>query len=158
MELIRQAHFSDDGRHRFWLLRSWEEKPHMILFIGLNPSTADAADDDNTIRSCIRITKSNGFGGFVMCNLYTFITAYPTTLIQNLSDANRPESDETLDRMIRNTHLAVCTWGNWHFVADRVAVVTKKIIQPFCLGVNGGGSPKHPLYLSSETQIIPYTI
>lgn len=157
MEISRQAHFSQDGKHRFWLLRSWTEKPRMITIIGLNPSTANAELDDPTIRSCIRLTEANGFDGFVMVNLFTFITAYPSVLLANINDGNRQESDETLRRMIANTHLTVCAWGKWpEFVNERASKVLELVENPRCFGVNKDGSPKHPLYLSKETKIVGY--
>jgi hypothetical protein len=160
--VTRQAHFSEDGKHRYWLLRSWDASPRMMLIIGLNPSTADDTEDDPTIRSCIRLATSNGYGGFIMCNLYSFITAYPDVLRANMAEANRQKSNETLVRMIRNTHHTVCAWGSWSFIdarADEVIEMIKANAKngPFCFGVNNGGSPKHPLYLNSKTKIDLYT-
>jgi hypothetical protein len=154
----KQAHFSQDGKHRFWLLRSWDENPRMVTIIGLNPSTADAQDDDPTIRSCIRIATHNGFGGFVMVNLFSFISAYPDKLKAAIAagDAMRDETDTTIARMVANSHKTICAWGSWNFIDQRVQRVLELIEQPCCLGINANGSPKHPLYQKTETVIIPY--
>lgn len=156
METNKQAHFSEDGKHRYWLLRSWAEKPRMITIIGLNPSTADAERDDATIRSCCRLTRAAGFDGFIMCNLFTFITSSPAVLIENMHDANRAESNDVLKRMIANTHMAICAWGSWSFTAERVQEVKLMIDKLFCFGINADGSPKHPLYLNTNTSIIQF--
>ncbi|MCL6601225.1 MAG: DUF1643 domain-containing protein, partial [Alicyclobacillus macrosporangiidus] len=37
-----------DGPYRYSLVREWEEGRPRVLFIMLNPSTADDAEDDNT--------------------------------------------------------------------------------------------------------------
>lgn len=156
MNINRQSHFSNDGKHRLWLLRSWEENPKMILFIGLNPSTANDINDDPTIRSCIRLTRHNGYGGFVICNLFSFVTANPKILIQNMKEARTVESDITLHRMIIHTHKTICAWGSWTFINVRAQQVLARIREPFCLGVNADGHPKHPLYIRSETLFVPY--
>jgi hypothetical protein len=152
----RQAQFSEDGKHRFWLLRSWEQNPKMLLIIGLNPSTADDEKDDPTIRSCIRLATNNGFGGFVMCNLYSFITSDPEILKENMQDAVRPETDETLKRMIRNTQRTVCAWGKWSFIDERVKEVLQLIKEPHCFRQNNNGSPAHPLYLPNHCLMQTY--
>ena len=156
MEINKQIGFSADGTHRYWLLRSWEDNPKMLLVIGLNPSTADAENDDPTIRSVIRLAKYNGFGGFIMCNLFTYITSNPTTLRANLGTANDRVSHETLRRMIANTSTAVCAWGSWPFIRHRVDTVLELLDEPYCFGRNADGSPKHPLYIKTETLISPY--
>jgi hypothetical protein len=43
----RTALFSDDRLYRYQLWRGWDESRAPVMFIGLNPSTADALDDDN---------------------------------------------------------------------------------------------------------------
>ena len=48
------AIFSDCGRYRYLLKRCWTEGP-ISVFIGLNPSTADADSDDATVRKCIAL-------------------------------------------------------------------------------------------------------
>ena len=61
----RDACFSACGRYRWSLSRAWDadlSKP-WIAFIMLNPSTADAEQDDPTIRRCVAFAKAWGFGG-----------------------------------------------------------------------------------------------
>jgi hypothetical protein len=153
--LKRSAKFSDDGKHRFWLCREWDDR-QKIVFIGLNPSTANEKEDDPTIKSCIRITKNAGFGGFFMLNLYSFITSDPDILVENFSDANREQSDAVLLNVMYNKPI-ICAWGSWKFIGLRVTQVLKMIDRPLCLGINANGSPRHPLFLKSSTQIQPYT-
>ena len=52
--MTRQAEISDDGNYRWWLIRSWGRAtiyshPY-VVWIMLNPSTADAEVDDPTIK------------------------------------------------------------------------------------------------------------
>jgi hypothetical protein len=49
------AEFSPCGDYRYSLWRMWseEENAPRVMFIGLNPSTADATRNDPTIRRCM---------------------------------------------------------------------------------------------------------
>ena len=74
------AKFSDCRKYRFVLWRIWDYSLETIMFIGLNPSTANEVKQDNTINRIKGLTKDLGYGGFYMLNLFTFITAYPKEL------------------------------------------------------------------------------
>lgn len=39
------AYISEDGKHRFALWRIWDSSLLQVMFIGVNPSTADATYD-----------------------------------------------------------------------------------------------------------------
>ncbi len=49
----RGAVLSDDGEYRYRLHRTWDVKKSMLAFVMLNPSTADATNDDPTVRRCL---------------------------------------------------------------------------------------------------------
>ena len=49
------ADFSPDRKHRYSLWRIWDRSKPLVMFIGLNPSTANESDNDPTIRSVCRI-------------------------------------------------------------------------------------------------------
>lgn len=61
----RAALVSEDGVFRYWLTREWSpdlgQKPRRLCFVMLNPSTADASEDDPTIRKCIGFARLAGF-------------------------------------------------------------------------------------------------
>ena len=59
----KNAQFSLCKRYRYSLERSWNGGEGRVLFIGLNPSTADHKKDDPTIRRCVGFAKSWGFNG-----------------------------------------------------------------------------------------------
>ena len=60
----RGAKFSPCKKYRFQLLRLWDDQLPIIMFLMLNPSSADAHNDDPTIRRCANFTKNRGYGGF----------------------------------------------------------------------------------------------
>ncbi len=53
----KDATLSEDRRYRYRLTREWDQEKPKVLFIGLNPSTADEIEDDATIRRCIGFAK-----------------------------------------------------------------------------------------------------
>lgn len=54
------------GLYRYWLDRKWaiEANASICLFVGLNPSTADADQDDPTIVKCMDFAKRWGIAGW----------------------------------------------------------------------------------------------
>ena len=73
--VVKRAVFSDCYRY----LLSWEKK-HQIIFIGLNPSTADERIDDPTIRRCRGFAESWGYGKMYMLNLFAYRSTDPNPL------------------------------------------------------------------------------
>jgi len=78
------ATFSPCRKYRYSLFRIWDEDKSLVLFIGLNPSTADEKEDDPTIRRCINFAKQWGwgYGGLIMGNLFSFRATQPSDLKQ----------------------------------------------------------------------------
>ena len=71
---------SDDRRYRYELSRIWDAALPPVLFVGMNPSTADEEQDDPTIRRCIRFARDWGYGGLLMGNLYALRATDPQEL------------------------------------------------------------------------------
>jgi len=67
------AEFSECRKYRYALWRIWDKSKPLVMFIGLNPSTANENVDDPTIRSVCRMTKNNGYGGVYMMNLHVLL-------------------------------------------------------------------------------------
>lgn len=64
---IRSARIEE--KWRYWLLRRWDHGP-VVLWVMLNPSTADGELDDATIRKCRGFSQRWGFAGLRVVNLY----------------------------------------------------------------------------------------
>lgn len=148
--------FSPDGRHRYTLWRVWDmTNPARVLFVGLNPSTADDSQDDPTIRRCIGFARRWGFGGLCMTNIFAFRATDPAVM-KSAADPVGEENDLALQNCARLCHKTVACWGT-HGAHQRRDSVAWKILDAnsdfgvFCLGRNADGSPKHPLYLRSDT-------
>jgi hypothetical protein len=153
--LMSDALISDDGLYRYWLTRRWNTGP-TATFVMLNPSTADAAIDDPTIRRCIGFAKAWGCGGLTVVNLYALRSTDPKGL-WTAGDPVGPENDSHL-----SAFAVVASQLGWPLVAawganakpDRVAQVLDLpgMAALTALGVTKDGAPRHPLYLRTDAQ------
>lgn len=149
------AHFSDCRTWRYQLWRIWDPSKRSILFIGLNPSTADETQDDPTIRKCIGFAKRWGYGSYLMCNLYGFRSTDPRGL-KTIADPIGPGNDEGIKEFIKAAATVVVAWGCHKGIKDRADAVLKLIPDPQCLRVTDGGYPGHPLYIPYSRELQPY--
>jgi hypothetical protein len=141
------AIFSLDGKHRYALWRMWSQTRKPLMFIGLNPSTATSITNDPTITRCMARASNDGFGGLLVANLFAIVSSDPSILLNN-SEAIGNETDEYLRQLIGLAGKVFCGWGSFPAAKIRSQEVLKLIPEPYCLGVNAGGQPKHPLYVS----------
>lgn len=155
----KAARISDCGQYRYWLTRLWAEDDS-LLFVMLNPSTADASVDDPTIRRCMGFARREEFGGVSVVNLYAYRATNPKALL-SVDDAVGPENDSYL-RMIlmeqtRRGHPVVAAWGA-NADADRAAEVLNLVpgVNWRCLGTTKSGAPRHPLYVHGEQPLMRY--
>jgi len=148
------ALFSEDRKYRYVLWRIWDRTRPMIMFIGLNPSTANENDDDPTIRRVKEFARQWGYGGIYMLNLFTFITAYP----KELRESNYPT--QLADWYIRvyseKSEKVILMCGSFPIAEKRLKEVKANLSESFCFGKNKNGSPKHPLYLKKDTKLIKF--
>jgi len=79
--MISDAKLSVCRKYRYALWRIWDKSKPIVLFISLNPSTADEKEDDPTIRRCIGFAKSWGYGGLCMANLFAYRTKSPSEMM-----------------------------------------------------------------------------
>lgn len=182
------AVFSDDGLYRYELTRDWGEcygectdadieregghhelcpaamYANTLVWILLNPSTADAEQDDPTIRRCIGYSKQWGYAGLVILNLFAFRSTDPK-LLGTVDDPVGPDNDAYFEMWLNgktNPDGPMCAWGagidhvkRGHVVGRARARAVKRRIassgrMATCLGTTRQGHPKHPLYLRSD--------
>ena len=151
--LFSDAFFSKDRKHRYALWRVWNNKLPKVLFIGLNPSTADEVKDDPTIRRCINYAKDWGYGGYIMGNIF----AYRSTDPKNLKITNNPigiDNNSWLKKLHSEASLTIGAWGNHGKYLDRGEEVSNLIDNLYCLRITKEGHPSHPLYLPGNLKPI----
>lgn len=151
------ATFSKDHRYRYDLTRIWDARLQLVMFIGLNPSTADAEHDDPTIRRCMGFARRWGYGGLLMGNLYALVSTDPKALLKPDANPISLDNDMFLLTMHGKAALTVAAWGSFGTALGvRSAWVRANLPHLSCLGVNKDGEPKHPLYLPLDAELFPW--
>ena len=153
--IYKNATFSSCRTYRYSLSRIWDKKKEYVLFIGLNPSTADEEVDDPTIRRCINYAKNWGYGGFIMVNLF----AYRSTLPSKLKKVKYPigsENDKYIVTLSKKADITVAVWGNNGNLYSRDKQVLSLIPSLMCLKINKSGQPAHPLYLKKGLKLTKF--
>jgi len=150
------AVLSSCGQYRYELWRRWAEGPH-VLFIMLNPSTADATNDDATIRKCVAYAKRWGFGALCVGNLFAFRATDPKDM-KAAADPIGPENNATLARLASEAGVIVAAWGAHGTHMSRDKAVMKMLPTINALHVTKDGSPGHPLYLKGDATPFPLNV
>lgn len=147
------------GRYRYWLTRHWDDLRRPVTWVMLNPSTADARTDDATIRSCTRLSRPLG-GGLVVVNLFALRATDPAEL-KTAADPVGPDNDPHLLVRAFQGQRVIVAWGSHGTLRGRGEKVTRLLrgahIELWCYGVTQAGQPKHPLYLRTDSELVPYT-
>ena len=149
--MIREASFSIDKKERYSLSREWDKSKNKILYIMFNPSRADDDRDDPTIRRLINFTKKFDYGGFLVGNIFTKITPNPKEI--DKSGGITDKNFEELLKLINKVDQIVYAWGN---SIEEPRIFKELILKPKCFGKNFNGTPKHPLYLSTNSVLQKY--
>lgn len=149
---LGRAVFSPCERYRYALVRHWNSSKAPVAFIGLNPSTADASNDDPTIRRCRNFALQWGFGGLIMVNLFAFRATNPTDMMTQFNPVGE-ENDYYLRSMTREAGKVFAAWGNHGVFLNRDRDVFAMFPKLWCLHVNEkSGTPQHPLYVPGDVR------
>lgn len=155
--MTSEATFSECGHYRYTLHRtvSLLRPTGTVMFVMLNPSTADSRQDDPTIRRCLRFSTTWGFDELIVTNLYALRSTDPTLLWEH-EDPVGPDNDDVIRQALQCYPIIVCAWGNmakFDRVKEFVAITKEANRQLWSLGTTLNGSPRHPLYVSGRTEL-----
>lgn len=157
----REAVLSEDGQYRYSLVRRWASSGLPAQFIMLNPSIADDAVDDPTIRRCVGFARALGCAGLVVVNLYAYRATKPADLWR-AEDPVGPHADTYIRIVAHRAAVGaplIAAWGA-NAKPDRVAHVRELVASAraelTALGVTKSGAPRHPLYLPSAAVPTPW--
>lgn len=158
------AIISDCGTYRYALSRPREGESAWYpaaVFLMLNPSTADADNDDPTIRRCRRFAKDWSCEGLIVGNLFALRSTDPDQLLTH-ADPIGPDNDSWLRRMTARSVTVVCAWGAHPMAVERGVQVARMLtdvgVSLFCLGTTKSGAPRHPLYVRADQKLIKWEI
>jgi hypothetical protein len=152
----RDAVISECERYRYRLWRRWgDSQKQPVMWLMLNPSTADASIDDPTIRRCIGFTTAWGFDCMFVGNLFGIRSTDPSILSTvSVAEAEGPENDWHLTDMASQSAFVVCAWGAMGGVQPPRGLVSPGGF--WCLGTTKHGSPRHPLYVAGSQVRSPF--
>lgn len=140
------ADFSPCRRYRYTLWRQWLGGTGYVMFIGLNPSTADEVQDDPTVRRCINYAKAWGYGSLCMTNIFAWRATDPRDM-KAQDDPVGPENDMHLRECANHASIVIAAWGTHGAHMNRGAQVRAMLPELKCLRLTKHGYPAHPLYL-----------
>lgn len=165
--MISHADLSPCKKYRYTLTRIWgwsgepdekQQYPHLLPYIALNPSTADAKKEDATSRRYAGFARREAYQGYVACNLYGFRSTDPKGL-WSAADPIGPENDHFLKAMALNYRTIMCAWGV-NARPDRVTRVVSLLrsagARLICLGLTKDGHPRHPLMVRADQPFEEY--
>ena len=143
---LKRAIISECNLYRYELHRTWDKSKPKVLFIMLNPSTADAMNDDATTIRCINYAKRWGFGSMMIGNIYPYRAKSPRRLTAWKTFGERysvfKENQQHVEMMIDTADLIVCAWGsNYQGIPKWLEYYDLHYLE-LC---KDGITPKHPL-------------
>src|SRR5262245_19217104 len=100
-DLLRSADI--DGVYRYTLERAWATARGTVAWVMFNPSTADAFNDDPTIRRCMRFTCAWGFGAMEVVNLYALRSPNPIDVYNHEAPIG-PRNDAAIHAAMTRAH------------------------------------------------------
>jgi hypothetical protein len=157
--VIKTAVISPCGQFRYRLGRRWADGPELV-FVMLNPSTADAERDDPTIRRCIAFAKAHGYSAIEVVNLFAYRATDPSDL-RAAGCPVGPENDRHIDEAMPELPGVVCVaWGDRARGLARpgevLRIIERALAIPCSLAVTKHGMPAHPLMLRADCCLQPY--
>lgn len=154
------AIISPCGLYRYRLERRISAAPRVAAFIMVNPSTADAKQNDATIRKVIGFAERNGVGRVIVGNKFAF-RATDIKALRTAPDPVGPDNDRHLEEIMRDANLHIVAWGplaklprdlrsRWQEV---IRIAERVGCRLMCLGTAQDQHPRHPLMLSYEATL-----
>lgn len=157
------AIISPCGLYRYRLERHALSGSGAIAWIMVNPSTADATADDQTIKKVIGFSERAGAGWLVVGNKFAW-RAKDITALRTAADPKGPDNDRHLRAIIAEAPMVVAAWGplsklppqlrrRWRTIctmADEAGITL------MCLGTAQDGQPLHPQMVGYDKPLIPW--
>ena len=150
-----------------YILGTRGENP--LICIGINPSTAEPDNLDNTLKSVERIALGNGFDSFIMFNVYAQRATDPDAMERSCNPLLHRENLEAF-RYVLSISQKPAVWAAWgaiiekrdylaQCVRDMVELGQEYGAQWYCAGaITKKGHPHHPLYLRKDEKLKPFDV
>jgi hypothetical protein len=146
------------GAYRYALTRRWGAG-RCCVWVMCNPSTADAGQDDATIRRCVGYATRWGYGSILVLNLFAYRATDPRVM-RRATDPVGPDNDRVIETALTGDGIGrvMFAWGAVAAPAGRAARVSKLVRSvwgaPMCLDLTVAAHPAHPLRMRGD--LIPF--
>ena len=149
-----------------YILGTRGEKP--LICIGINPSTAEPGNLDNTLKSVQRIAGANGFDSFIMFNVYAQRATRPEDMDRALDPRLHRENMAAFGYVLAHGGPAPAVWAAWGNIIEIRGYLKDCLLDMIDLGRRYGavwytagarskkGHPHHPLYLKKDSALDPF--
>ena len=146
-----------------YILGTVGKKP--LITIGINPSTAEPDNLDNTLKSVERIAKGNGFDSFIMFNVYAQRATNPDHMDRTLNEALHLENMRAFRWVLERSGESPAVWAAWGTIIEKRDYLKKCLSDMVTIGNEFGtawymtgkpsvkGHPHHPLYLKKDSKL-----
>ncbi len=137
-----------------------------LICVGINPSTAEPDNLDNTLKSAERIALANGYDSFIMFNVYAQRATNPDHMERELNADMHRENMRAFEYILKMSGSAPAVWAAWGAIIEKRAYLTDCVMDMISIGERYGaqwytagarskkrGHPHHPLYLKSNTPL-----
>lgn len=140
-----------------------------LVCFGVNPSTAQPNDLDNTLQSVARLAANNGFDSWIMLNLYPQRSTNPNGMHKDLDIHIHEQNIMFINDILSKPHRQTI-WAAWGTLIEKRPFLIKCLTDIHqatsgldCKWVTIGkkskkGHPHHPLYLNSKTLLEPFDV
>ncbi len=140
-----------------------------LICIGINPSTAQPGDLDNTLKSVQRIAHGNGFDSFIMFNVYAQRATDPDAMEKTCNLQLHRENLEAF-RYVLSIGENPTVWAAWGTIIEKRDYLKDCLKDMIAAGEEYGakwvcagkcskkGHPHHPLYLRKDEMIRPFPV
>ena len=150
--------YSRDMLFRYAFGRWWgsTDIATTAVWVLLNPATGDTEQRRRpTLERCISRSRSAGYTGVVIVNLFAFRDTNPRNL-RTAADAVGPANDEVLRVITTAGAQTIAAWGAHGRLRGRSGQVGPLLDSPMCLGTTRRGEPRHPLYVATDAPLVPW--
>lgn len=148
--------------YRYLLWRREGHSHRLLVFLMLNPSTADGTEDDPTIRRCLGFMRKLQYDRMAVVNLFAWKSTDPKKIPRGVGEAAwGPKNNEVILDVCGQASEVIAAWG----ASGRM----KTVVYPRCwevlqlldkakiplsvLAFTDQGDPRHPLMLKNSCML-----
>ena len=143
-----------------------------LICIGVNPSTAQPGNLDNTLKSVSRIARGNGYDSWIMFNVYAQRATRPEDMDRELNRQLHEANMEAFRYILSHVGAGVspAVWAAWGAVIEKRPYLPGCVRDMVAIGEEYGarwlsagkisvkGHPHHPLYLRKDEKTVPFDV